>query len=138
MASGDDRLRAQDRTVSRIASFAPESAAEARDAKPAEITLSFDDNGLASLVFGHYDQNIAKIERRLGVAANANGNHVTIKGPEEACEHARRVFENLYARAKLGQPLSLGDVEGAIQEGALQGNLFTKDEGATPAIFDQI
>jgi phosphate starvation-inducible PhoH-like protein len=108
------------------------------DPQPTQITLTFDDNRLASLVFGHYDQNIAKIERRLGVAANANGNHVTIKGPEDACEHARRVFEILYARAKLGQSLSLGDVEGAIQEGALQGNLFSKEETTAPAIFDQI
>src|ERR1700729_2112069 len=103
MASGDDRLRAQDRPCSRIASFAPESAAEARDAQAAEITPAFDDNGLASIVFGHYDQNIAKIERRIGVVANANGNQIVIKGPKEACENARRVFELLYARAKLGQ-----------------------------------
>jgi phosphate starvation-inducible PhoH-like protein len=138
MASGDDRLRAQDRTVSRIASFAPESAGEARDAKPSEITLSFDDNGLASIVFGHYDQNIAKIERRLGVVANANGNQIVIKGPKEACENARRVFELLYARAKLGQAADLGDVEGAIAEVALQGSLFPSEvDGAKPS-FHQI
>jgi phosphate starvation-inducible PhoH-like protein len=138
MASGDDRLRTQDRTVSRIASFAPESSAEARDAKPAEITLSIDDNGLASIVFGHYDQNIAKIERRLGVVANANGNQIVIKGPKEACENARRVLELLYARAKLGQAADLGDVEGAIAEIALQGSLFPSEiDGARPS-FHQI
>ena len=27
----------------------------------AEITLTFDDNRLASLVFGHYDQNLAHL-----------------------------------------------------------------------------
>src|SRR5438270_13507382 len=76
----------------------------------AEITLAFDDNKLASLVFGHYDQNLAKMERRLAIVANANGNHVVIKGAPEACEHARRVLESLYSRVKLGQPISLGDV----------------------------
>jgi phosphate starvation-inducible PhoH-like protein len=98
-----------------------------RETKPFETTLAFDDNGLASLVFGHYDQNLATIERRLGVVANANGNHVVIKGPKEATEHARRVFEMLYERAKLGQGAELGDVEGAIAEGALQGSLFPND-----------
>ena len=40
----------------------------ARDALAAtEVTLSFEDNRLASLVFGHYDQNLAHLERRLGV-----------------------------------------------------------------------
>jgi phosphate starvation-inducible PhoH-like protein len=110
---------------------------EPRDSKPFETTLAFDDNGLASLVFGHYDQNLAAIERRLGVIANANGNHVVIKGPKEATEHARRVFEMLYERAKLGQGADLGDVEGAIAEGALQGSLFPNDPDSRAA-FQQI
>lgn len=104
----------------------------------AEITLAFDDNRLASMVFGEYDQNLAKIERRLRVVANANGNHVTIKGPPEAAEHARRVLENLYARVRQGQGLSLGDVDGAIQEGAVQGNLFVRDEEPGRGVFEQL
>jgi phosphate starvation-inducible PhoH-like protein len=52
-----------------------------RDGLPTtEVLLSFDDNRLASLVFGHYDQNLAHLERRLGVVVSPNGNHVTIKG----------------------------------------------------------
>ena len=102
-----------------------------------EITIAFDDNRFASLLFGHYDQNIARIERRLGVSAHANGNHVTIKGIADACDHARRVLEALYLRVKQGQTISLGDVDGAVQEGAFQGNLFPKDEiGRTS--FDQV
>ena len=105
---------------------------------PSEITLSFQDNRLASLVFGHYDQNVAKLERRLAVTANVNGNHVTFKGSPEACEHARRVLENLYARVKENQSVSLGDVDGAIQECALQGTLFPKELEAGRAGFSQI
>ena len=82
------------------------------------------------MVFGHYDQNIARIERSLGVSANANGNQVVIKGPREASEQARRVFEMLYERVKLGQPASEGDVEGVIDESAYQGLLFPGDEGS--------
>ena len=107
----------------------------------AQITLAFDDNRRAALVFGNYDQNIARIERRLGIVANTNGNHVTIKGPLEACEHARRVLENLYARVEPNQPPTLGDVDGAIQEGALQGTLFPKEQpGEQPGrpVFEQV
>ena len=104
----------------------------------AETTLAFEDNRLASLLFGQYDQNLAKLERRLGVVANAIGNQVTIKGPTEACEHARHALETLYARIKLGQPVSLGDVDGAIQEGALQGSLFPKEADVGHVVFEQI
>jgi phosphate starvation-inducible protein PhoH and related proteins len=91
---------------------------------PAHVTLAFDDNKHASVLFGLYDQNLAKVERKLGVVANALGNQVTIKGPAEACEQARQVLETLYARVKLGQSVSPGDVDGAIEERALQGSLF--------------
>ena len=115
----------------RVASPSP------REAHPAEITLAFDDNRFASLVFGQYDQNIAKIERRLGVSASANGNHVTVKGPAENCEQARRVLETLYERVKSGHSVSLGDVDGAIEEGVLQGTLFPQPE-VSRASFEQI
>ncbi len=106
-----------------------------REAAPNEIALAFDDNSLASIVFGHYDQNIALIERRLGVVANANGNQIIIRGPREASEQARRVFETLYARAKLGQHASEGDVEGAIEETSYQGSLFPGEIDAPGEAF---
>ena len=106
---------------------APPLARRERDPTAAEVSLSFDDNRLASLVFGHYDQNIARIERRLGVTANANGNQIIIRGPKDASEQARRVFEMLYERAKLGQAAEEGDVEGAIEETSYQGTLFPED-----------
>ena len=107
------------------------------ESPPTEITLAFDDNRFASLVFGQYDQNIAKIERRLGVSASTNGNHVTIKGPAESCDQARRVFETLYERVKHGHAVTLGDVDGAIEEGALQGTLFPQPE-VTRTSFEQV
>lgn len=103
----------------------------------AEITLAFENNKYASLVFGQYDQNLAKIERRLNIASFANGNHVTLKGKSEACEHARRVLELLYERISKGQPVTLGDVDGAIEEAARQRNLFPETEPARGA-FEQI
>ncbi|BBU62660.1 phosphate starvation protein PhoH [Methylosinus sp. C49] len=103
----------------------------------AEITLAFEDNRYASLVFGLYDQHLAKIERRLAVSCFANGNHVTLKGRAEACEQARRVLEILYGRVQLGQKVGLGDVDGAIQESARQGSLFPEAEPSR-AVFEQI
>ena len=112
------------------------SSAPARNI--AEIKLAFEDNRFASIVFGQYDQHLARIEHRLGVVASASGNHVVIKGPAEACGQARRVLESLYERVRLGHAASLGDVDGAIAEIALQGSLFPRDSDGPKAQFDQI
>ncbi len=109
-------------------------------ALPGELTLSFPDNRHASALFGQYDQNLAKIERGLGVVCNAIGNQVTIKGAPDACERARHVLQLLHDRIKLGQPVTMGEVDGAIQEGLLQGVLFpaSADGGAEKTSFEQI
>jgi phosphate starvation-inducible protein PhoH and related proteins len=91
---------------------------------PQEATLSFSDNKRAGLVLGQYDQNLAHIERRLSVIATVNGNHLTLKGSREGVDRARRTLDLLYEQAKAGKAFSQGDVDGALQEAALQGQLF--------------
>jgi phosphate starvation-inducible protein PhoH and related proteins len=104
----------------------------------AQVVLSFDDNRLASMLFGQYGQNLALIERRLGVVANSRGNHVTLEGPREACEQARRVLESLYDRLKRGDELVQGDVEGNIRLAMAQGSLFDFDPAAARESFEEI
>jgi phosphate starvation-inducible PhoH-like protein len=103
-----------------------------------QITLTFDDNRLASLLFGQYGQNLALIERRLGVVANSRGNQVTLDGSREACEQARRVLENLYERLKRGDELLQGDVDGNIRLALAQGSLFDFDPAVTRESFEEI
>ncbi|MFT0891732.1 PhoH family protein [Pseudochelatococcus sp. G4_1912] len=89
-----------------------------------DVSLTFDDNRLASLVFGLYDQNLAHMERRLGLQVTANGNHVVIKGPYSVAEQARHVLESLYEQVREGITITTGEVDGAIEESTLQGTLF--------------
>jgi len=103
-----------------------------------QIALTFDDNRLASVLFGQYGQNLALIERRLGVVANSRGNHVTLEGSREACEQARRVLENLYERLKNGDELVQGDVEGNIRLALAQGSLFDFDPATARDSFEEI
>jgi phosphate starvation-inducible protein PhoH and related proteins len=103
-----------------------------------QIVLTFDDNRLASALFGQYGQNLALIERRLGVVATSRGNHVTIEGPREAGEQARRVLDSLYERLKRGDELMAGDVEGAIRLAISQGSLFDFDRAAAREHFEEI
>jgi len=105
---------------------------------PTQIVLAFDDNRHASVLFGQYGQNLALIERRLGVVAEQRGNHVTLDGSRDAVEQARHVLEGLYENIKRGQDLASGDVEGAIRLAIAQGSLFDFDPSTARADFEQI
>jgi hypothetical protein len=103
-----------------------------------QIVLSFDDNRLASALFGQYGQNLALIERRLGVGATSRGNQVTLQGTREACEQARRVLDGLYERLKRGDELVQGDVDGTIRMTLSQGSLFDFDPASARENFEEI
>ncbi|WP_439499698.1 PhoH family protein [Bosea sp. (in: a-proteobacteria)] len=137
MAQADQVTPRSDREPRREGA-SPRVESLTRDGVPAtEVVLSFEDNRLASLVFGQYDQNLAHLERRLGVVINPNGNHVTIKGPRETAEQAGRVLKTLYARAKANAPVNLGEVDGAIEESNVQRSLFPA-ENTGKASFEAI
>jgi phosphate starvation-inducible PhoH-like protein len=102
------------------------------------IVLTFDDNRLASTLFGQYGQNLALIERRLGVAATSRGNQVTLEGTREAAEQARRVLETLYERLKRGDEVVQGDVDAIIRLAISQGSLFDFGPASARESFDEI
>ena len=103
-----------------------------------QIVVAFDDNSAASALVGPYGQNLALIERRLGVVADSRGNHVTVAGTRDGCDAARRVLEMLYEQAMTGHDLAQGDVEGAIRAVIAQGSLFEFDPKAARAQFEEI
>ena len=104
---------------------------------PTRTVLAFDDNRLASALFGQYGQNLALIERKLGVVVDSRGNHVTIEGSQDACDQARRVLDALYEQLKAGRDLVSGDVEGAIRHALAQGSLFDYDASQAQAHFEE-
>jgi phosphate starvation-inducible PhoH-like protein len=79
------------------------------------IVVAFDDNRMASLLFGEFDQHLATLETMLGVDAVARGNQVTIRGPADACARARLALDILYIRVQEGHTIEKGDVEGAVR-----------------------
>ncbi|MDQ0392569.1 PhoH family protein [Labrys monachus] len=104
-----------------------------RPEPPAEVVVAFEDNRLATLLFGQHDQNLAFIERKLGVEVTARGNHVALRGARDSVEQAKRLLESLYQRLRAGQQITLGDVDGALRMAASQGVLFSP-EGAPKAV----
>jgi phosphate starvation-inducible PhoH-like protein len=103
-----------------------------------QVVIDFDDNRAASALVGPYGQNLALIERRLGVVVDSRGNHLTIAGSRDGCDAARRVLETLYAQAVQGHDVDQGEVEGAIRAVIAQGSLFEFDNKTAKPTFETI
>ena len=78
------------------------------------VEAEFERPQLLGPLFGQYDQNLIALENRLGVYIQARGNRVTIEGEADSAARARDVLTGLYNRLLQGQPVDLGDVEGAV------------------------
>lgn len=46
----------------------------------AHIVLTFDNNRLAIALYGQFDENLARIEQKLGVDVRSKGNQLSIRG----------------------------------------------------------
>ncbi len=81
----------------------------------AHIVLTFDNNKLASALYGQFDENLARLEQKLGVDIRSRGNQLTIKGNAAAAEQARRALDHLYSILQSGAEISQSDVDGAVR-----------------------
>ncbi|MDB5507147.1 MAG: phoH [Devosia sp.] len=84
-------------------------------ATASQLELAFDDNRLASQLYGDFDQHLALLEQRLSIAATPRGNHVMLKGGASGVDQARRVLESLYGQLEDGQSLAISDVDAMIR-----------------------
>ena len=94
-----------------VRSASPQSGAS----DMAHIVLTYEDNRLASSLFGQFDQNLALIEQKLGIDARTRGNTVELRGDRTSSEQARRALDTLYTRLQAGGEVQGSDVEGAIR-----------------------
>ena len=96
-----------------VTSSSRQSRPPATDAN--HFVLTFENNRLASELFGQFDQNLKLLEAKLQITATARGNSVAISGDVLATNHARRALDFLYDRLQNGGSVELSDVEGAIR-----------------------
>ena len=126
----------KDKSLTSIQSANATEAGAASDSGlkgPHELTLAFDDNKRASLVYGQYDQNIAHIERQLGVIATVNGNHITLKGSRESAGRARRTP----GRTSRAMPTIRSQTLRILAAFFGKGNSITAARGKKPTRFDR-
>ncbi|MEL7430815.1 MAG: PhoH family protein, partial [Pseudomonadota bacterium] len=88
-----------------------------------QIALSFNNNQLASLLFGQFDQHLAMLEQQLHIMASARGNEVVLEGESTSIRQAKVALEHLYGRLEQGEQIVPGDVEGAIRMAAADNQL---------------
>ena len=81
----------------------------------AHIVLTFDNNRLASALYGQFDENLARLEQKLGVDISSRGNQLTIKGDPDSAEQARRSIDHLYGILQKGGDIAQSDVDGAVR-----------------------
>ncbi len=85
-------------------------------AKPAPaVLLQFDDNRLLPMLYGEHDQNLARLEQRLGVRLAARGNRLAISGPEEASRVAEAALNALYERLRKKLEVGEPEVDAAVR-----------------------
>ncbi|WP_336278813.1 PhoH family protein [Bartonella sp. CB175] len=78
------------------------------------VVFIFENNRYAKTVFGKFDENLAYIEKKLGLRIHPRGNEISICGKVTATKRAKYVLQQLYELAKTHQELTLSDTEGAI------------------------
>ena len=105
----------------------PKKNAPRRDS----IALEFNENQLASQLFGQFDQHLAMLEQQLHVEAGARGNKVHLTGDSTAIHQARTALEHLYGRLQAGEEIQPGDVDGAIRLAVADNQLVLPDMGKT-------
>jgi phosphate starvation-inducible PhoH-like protein len=92
------------------------------------------------MLFGEYDQNLARIEQQLGVSLVSRGNQLAISGPAESVEAARQTLSALYQRLKRGETVDRNDVDAALRMARAPGgelNLFDRMGGDGTAVRTQ-
>jgi phosphate starvation-inducible PhoH-like protein len=79
------------------------------------VVLTFDNNKLASALYGQFDENLARLEQKLNVDIRSRGNQLTIRGNAVAAEQARRALDHLYGILQKGADIAPSDVDGAVR-----------------------
>lgn len=79
-----------------------------------EKSIEINDINLMSILFGKLDENIALIEKELGLIIKSKADQIFISGEEDAVEDGAVLLTNLVETARQQNSLSLSDVRYAI------------------------
>ena len=87
-------------------------------------TMIVEDNRHLSLIYGQYDQHLARLEQLLNISIHAHGNQLTFRGPKNGCAIAERAVKSIARQASNGEAVNIAAIDATVQELQLQGTLF--------------
>jgi phosphate starvation-inducible PhoH-like protein len=82
---------------------------------PSNAKVDLRDNDVAAALFGHQNEHLKLLERRVGLRIGQRGTELHLSGPPDAVAFAIRVLEQLEAILRAGRPVYAEDVEQAIK-----------------------
>jgi phosphate starvation-inducible PhoH-like protein len=80
-----------------------------------ERKITFEDNSLATSLFGEQNKHLHQIARSLVIQIHARGNTVSLNGDAIATGLAEKLLKNLYGLLEEGFPLYASDIDYAIR-----------------------
>ena len=72
------------------------------------------DNQVLLIALGAHNDNLKRLEKKLGVEIKTRGNQITIQGEEEAVEHAFSAMDKIYAAAGKKGDIDNSDIDNAL------------------------
>jgi len=113
------------------------TAASRNNAGQPEV-LQFDDNSLLPALYGEHDQNLARVERQLGVSVASRGNQLAISGPADAVKSANIALQALYERLQKGLDVDDAEVDAAVRMAQNAPNASAKADAVTAIHADHL
>jgi phosphate starvation-inducible protein PhoH and related proteins len=80
-----------------------------------QVSITFSDNSVLSMLYGENDAHLAKIEKKLSLQASSRGNVVELTGERANVLVGMAALEALYADAKKGKEIGMQQVDAAIR-----------------------
>ena len=79
------------------------------------VKIEFDDNTLASVLFGEHNSHLAIVEKDTHTSITTRGNSVTISGAPDDVQIANDVLTQLFELIKNGYPIYAQDIDFALR-----------------------
>lgn len=74
----------------------------------------YDDNQVLLIALGAHNDNLKRLEKKLGVEIKTRGNQITVQGEEQAVEHAFSAMDKIYAAAGKKGDIDNSDIDNAL------------------------
>ena len=82
--------------------------------KDLQRVKEYADNQVLLIALGAHNDNLKRLEKKLGVEIKTRGNQITVQGEEEAVEHAFSAMDKIYAAARKKGDIDNSDIDNAL------------------------